>query len=406
VSDYQAPEEFNTKLNKQRKGIPFENVILEPMQRWTLSSNIVCSAASPLNSSSSPYMICLTSNGRVQLWNPSRGFFTTCCVQINNDILQSNIDANSFSDLNNVTMDCSHDPMKCYISYKHRFHTIDLRCRVVSPSLYSTPFMISSLKQSLEDPNHVYVCYRGSIIIMDLRHTRTFFIHRHIADAHSLTHLSPSSSFIDTTSNKRLFGGMWSCSMFSITNCYKILINLEIFVGSSTYSPQLFVHTIQNSMLFHRNNNSYCDSSEELLFGSGIFDPSVSYIVMLCYVVLCYVICGIKISKLNSVSTISLFKDSLNWHSRGYPNMDYSSAPKVSLKGIGIAPYLNDFQEAENIKNDKQRNQNAVLIHQTSLGDVFVQPLQISGQQYSDQEDQELKKSHTRISAHDTVESK
>jgi hypothetical protein len=268
VSDYQAPEEFNTKLNKQRKGIPFENVILEPMQRWTLSSNIVCSAASPLNSSSSPYMICLTSNGRVQLWNPSRGFFTTCCVQINNDILQSNIDANSFSDLNNVTMDCSHDPMKCYISYKHRFHTIDLRCRVVSPSLYSTPFMISSLKQSLEDPNHVYVCYRGSIIIMDLRHTRTFFIHRHIADAHSLTHLSPSSSFIDTTSNKRLFGGMWSCSMFSITNCYKILINLEIFVGSSTYSPQLFVHTIQNSMLFHRNNNSYCDSSEELLFGS------------------------------------------------------------------------------------------------------------------------------------------
>jgi hypothetical protein len=166
-------------------------LIMEPIQKWILTSEISCMSGSK---SIATHGFLMSTQGElftidcrqgVQRWNRSTS--TTNSVFSPSHSLISSSPHNQC-----MNVESTHHSQRCYLSKEKVFFHKDLRSSEFAQPLFSTPHFITSLhvpsraSSATSESNHIFLGIKEMMYIMDGRYLRTPLAMRPIPDSPSM----------------------------------------------------------------------------------------------------------------------------------------------------------------------------------------------------------------------------
>jgi hypothetical protein len=147
-----------------------DHVILQPLQRYSLASNIIRLSCS---SSSLSYSILLNEYGNIFKWNPNDGVIsTTTKIDISHDHRDE------------LSLECSLHPQLYYVGLMNKIHLYDQRssCQSSVIKIFDDDSHIHSILQHPHLPNHIYVSVNNRIKLFDIKYMQRSLAERELPE--------------------------------------------------------------------------------------------------------------------------------------------------------------------------------------------------------------------------------
>ena len=184
LADHLPPEEYMLEcaINRFTNRFPSHLLLLEPVKKWLLPSEIIALSSSFTSSLPSthshsvftpaPNVLCMTRNKCLYQWNPDQGFIRHAWFNTSNfpstptvNDIDQGADIPHNSDPQTV-LECSSHPMYAYLSQDKCLHHLDLRMKGAASSssrqpMYTAPYYINAIKQDPASANQVNAILYG-----------------------------------------------------------------------------------------------------------------------------------------------------------------------------------------------------------------------------------------------------
>jgi hypothetical protein len=182
--------------------LPPNSIVMEPIQKWILGSEISCMSGSK---SIAPHGFLMSNQGElftidcnqgIQRWN--RAATTASVFSPTHAVLTSTPSSQC------MTIESTHHPQICYLSKEKVLFHKDLRTHEYAQSLFSTPHFITSLhvpshlSSTPSQSNHFFLGIQDMMYIMDVRYFKSPLAMRPIPGSPSMMR-SLSESFEQVT---------------------------------------------------------------------------------------------------------------------------------------------------------------------------------------------------------------
>lgn len=217
------------------------------------------------SSSQWSYASFLTAKGHLYNWNPMGGLTLHSSVPVLTGLADLSQGCYSLQKVKAGLLECTLHPQELLTALGDRVYLIDLRVKPLTV-VHTANNYISSLKQHGTEQNlFILGMSDGGVSLMDSRYSKNSIAKRAIPEAHS------DVRFIDISDHRNL--------------------NQGVFMGSSCYSRQIYMHTIESagrthfeSDIFMGSAGSVADGSKKsmLLAASSVFGTKVPIISTSC----------------------------------------------------------------------------------------------------------------------------